>query len=50
MCQPYSRRSEKVGFPADGAMSLEYEENPQDSIAEICECVVVAKRALIGSP
>ena len=36
----------KVGFPADGAMSLEYEENPQNPIAEIRECVAVAKKAL----
>jgi sugar phosphate isomerase/epimerase len=36
----------KVGFPADGAMSLEYEENPQDPIADIRECVNVAKAAL----
>jgi hypothetical protein len=36
----------QVGFPADGALSLEYEENPQDPIAEIRECVVVAKKAL----
>lgn len=38
----------KVGFPADGAMSLEYEENPDDPIAEIRECVEVAKKALAG--
>jgi inosose dehydratase len=38
----------KVGFPADGAMSLEYEENPKDPIAEIRECVAVAKKALDG--
>jgi inosose dehydratase len=38
----------KVGFPADGAMSLEYEENPQDPIADIRECVAVAKKALKG--
>jgi sugar phosphate isomerase/epimerase len=37
---------QQVGFPADGAMSLEYEENPQDPIAEIRECVTVAKKAL----
>ena len=37
-----------VGFPADGAMSLEYEENPQDPIAEIRECVTVARKALAG--
>lgn len=36
----------KVGFPADGAMSLEYEENPNDPIADIRECVAVAKKAL----
>jgi sugar phosphate isomerase/epimerase len=36
----------KVGFPDDGAMSLEYEENPQDPIADIRECVAVAKKAL----
>lgn len=36
----------KVGFPADGALSLEYEENPDNPIAEIRECVEVAKKAL----
>jgi sugar phosphate isomerase/epimerase len=36
----------RVGFPADGALSLEYEENPQDPIAEIRQCVSVAKKAL----
>jgi sugar phosphate isomerase/epimerase len=36
----------KVDFPADGAMSLEYEENPQNPIADIRECVAVAKKAL----
>ncbi len=35
-----------TGFPANGAMSLEYEENPKDPIAEIRECVAVAKAAL----
>ena len=35
-----------VGFPADGALSLEYEENPKDPIAEIRECVAVARKAL----
>ena len=32
----------KVGFPADGALSLEYEENPKDPIADIEECLKVA--------
>jgi sugar phosphate isomerase/epimerase len=36
----------KVGFPEDGAMSLEYEENPENPIADIRECVAVAKKAL----
>lgn len=35
-----------VGFPADGAISLEYEENPQDPIEEIRQCVAVAKQAM----
>lgn len=33
-------------FPSDGALSLEYEENPQNPLAEIRECVAVAKTAL----
>ena len=35
-----------VGFPSDGALSLEYEENPDDPIADIRECVAVARQAL----
>lgn len=33
-------------FPPDGALSLEYEEHPQDPIDEIRQCVDVAKKAL----
>ncbi len=33
-------------FPADGALSLEYEENPEDPIADIRQCVATAKSAL----
>ncbi|MDA1177736.1 MAG: sugar phosphate isomerase/epimerase [Planctomycetota bacterium] len=33
-------------FPLDGALSLEYEENPQDPIDDIRQCVAVAKQAL----
>lgn len=33
-------------FPADGAMSLEYEENPENPVEDIRECVAVAKKAL----
>ena len=36
---------DKTGFPADGALSLEYEENPKDPIADIRECYSVAKTA-----
>ena len=35
----------KIGFPADGALSLEYEENPNDPIGEIQECLAVAAEA-----
>lgn len=35
----------KVRFPADGALSLEYEENPKDPIADIEECLAVAADA-----
>lgn len=35
-----------VGFPANGALSLEYEENPDNPLAEIRECVTVAQAAM----
>lgn len=35
-----------VDFPRDGALSLEYEENPQDPIAEIAQCYQVAMAAI----
>lgn len=35
-----------VDFPANGAFSLEYEENPKDPIAEIKECFAVANAAV----
>lgn len=34
------------GFPSDGALSLEYEENPKDPIDDIRQCVAVARDAL----
>lgn len=34
-----------TNFPADGFISLEYEENPKDPIAEIKECLAVAAEA-----
>jgi inosose dehydratase len=33
-------------FPENGALSLEYEEHPEDPIADIRECVAVARKAL----
>jgi sugar phosphate isomerase/epimerase len=35
-----------AGFPADGALSIEYEENPKDPIADLQQCVAVARAAL----
>jgi inosose dehydratase len=35
-----------VEFPADGALSLEYEENPKDPIADIKACYAIAKSAI----
>lgn len=35
-----------VKFPSDGALSLEYEENPDDPIAEIAECYQIAAAAI----
>ncbi|MCA9192836.1 MAG: sugar phosphate isomerase/epimerase [Planctomycetales bacterium] len=35
-----------VDFPSDGALSLEYEENPKDPIADIRECFAISKAAI----
>lgn len=35
-----------VDFPSDGALSLEYEENPKDPIADIRDCYAIARSAL----
>jgi inosose dehydratase len=32
----------KVKFPADGALSLEYEENPENPLADVRECLAIA--------
>jgi sugar phosphate isomerase/epimerase len=39
------RALEQVNFPADGALSLEYEENPKDPIDDIRQCLAVALKA-----
>jgi inosose dehydratase len=33
----------KVKFPSDGCLSLEYEENPADPMADVKECLAVAR-------
>ncbi len=37
-------------FPADGALSLEYEENPDNPLEDIRQCVATAKKALASLP
>lgn len=39
------RALKHIRFPADGALSLEYEENPNDPIGEIEECLLIAAKA-----
>lgn len=40
---------ERAEFPADGALSLEYEENPDDPLDDIRQCVEVARSALAAT-
>ena len=35
----------QVGFPADGCLSLEYEENPEDPTDDIRQCLEIAQQA-----
>jgi inosose dehydratase len=35
----------KVNFPRDGCLSLEYEENPKDPLADVKQCLAVASEA-----
>jgi len=39
----------KVEFPADGCLSLEYEENPKDPIADLKECIAIAAAGAMKS-
>ena len=41
------RALRQVQFPADGCLSLEYEENPQDPLDDIKQCLQVAKEAAL---
>jgi hypothetical protein len=36
---------ERAGFPADGALSIEYEEKPQDPLADLRACIAAARTA-----
>jgi inosose dehydratase len=36
----------KIGFPADGSLSLEYESNPDNPIEDIQQCLVAAREAI----
>ena len=36
----------KVGFPADGGLSLEYEANPDNPIDDMKQCLAVAREAI----
>jgi len=40
------RELQEAGFPANGALSLEYEENEKNPLADIRECLAVAKAAM----
>ncbi len=40
------RALKATGFPDNGAISLEYEENPKDPIDDIRQCVAIAKDAM----
>lgn len=37
---------EQVGFPEDGALSLEYEQNPENPLNDIRRCFAIARKAM----
>ena len=41
-CEGVFKALKKVNFPADGALSLEYEENPANPIADVQACLAAA--------
>jgi len=45
-CAEVFEALDKAGFPDDGALSLEYEENESNPLEDIRKCVAVAKAAL----
>src|SRR5262245_2838735 len=40
------RALKKIGFPADGSLSIEYESNPDNPVADVAECLGVAREAI----
>ncbi len=40
------RGLKKIGFPADGSLSIEYESNPDNPVADIAECLSVARQVI----
>ncbi len=45
-CEELFAALQAVNFPANGALSLEYEENPSNPLDEIKQCVAVASTAM----
>ena len=45
-CLDVFKALKDVNFPADGALSLEYEENESNPLDDIRQCVAVAREAL----
>jgi len=45
-CEEVFSELQLAGFPANGALSLEYEENEKNPLADIRECFAVAKAAM----
>jgi sugar phosphate isomerase/epimerase len=40
------RGLKKIGFPADGSLSIEYESNPDNPVSDIADCLTVARAAI----
>jgi sugar phosphate isomerase/epimerase len=45
-CEEVVSELKLAGFPANGAFSLEYEENEKNPLADIRECYAVARTAM----
>ncbi|MCE9629482.1 MAG: sugar phosphate isomerase/epimerase [Planctomycetia bacterium] len=40
---------EQAKFPADGALSIEYEENPKNPLDDIRQCILAAREAMVAA-